>query len=64
MPLRSRFLSLFRTLFRRADLEHDLDEEIRSYLDMLEEEKIRAGMSPDAARRESLLEFGGAEQVN
>ena len=37
--------------------------EIRSYVDLLTEEKIRAGMEPLAARREVLLFVGGAEQL-
>jgi hypothetical protein len=38
-------------LFRRKGDERDLDAEVRSYMDALVEEKIRAGMSMEEARR-------------
>lgn len=47
--------------FRR--LEADLDDEIRFHLDMLTEEKIRAGMPPRDAQRAARIELGGIEQV-
>lgn len=58
-----RIHALWRNLTRRRQVEENLDEEIRSYQAMLEDEKIRAGASPGVARREALLELGGAEQV-
>jgi hypothetical protein len=45
----------------RRDLE--LDEELRSYLDLQTEENVRRGMSPQEARLASLRQFGGIEQV-
>lgn len=59
----TRFISTLRSLFRKADLDRDLDEELASYLDMLTEEKVRSGMGPAQARREARLELGGVEQV-
>ena len=56
-------MSLWRNLFQKARVERELDDELRSYLDMLTAEKIRAGMNPAAARRRALVESGGAEQV-
>ena len=38
-------------------------EEVHSYLEMLTDEKTRAGMSPPEARRRALIELGGVEQV-
>ncbi len=52
-----------RNLFRRAQVERELDEELRSYLDLRTAEKIGQGMSPERARREAALELGGVEQV-
>ena len=61
---------LFRTfihrlvaLFRRRCLEDDLDEELRSHLEMSIELNLRKGMSPADARREALRSFGGVEQT-
>jgi predicted permease len=58
-----RIISTFHSLFRKEELDGDLDEELASYLELLTAEKVRAGMSPEAARREARLELGGVEQV-
>jgi putative ABC transport system permease protein len=55
--------SLWRNLLRRAQVEEQLDEEVRSYLALLAEERVRKGVAPDMARREAMLELGGVEQV-
>lgn len=55
--------SMFRTLFRKPELDRDLDDELRSFLDQLTDEKIRAGMEPEQARRQARIELGGVEQV-
>ena len=55
--------TLWRNLARKESVEVDLDAEIRSYREMLEDEKEREGRPPVAARREALLELGGAEQI-
>lgn len=55
--------SVFRSLFRKAELDRDLDEELQSYLAMLAEEKVRAGMDPIEAARCARLETHGVEQV-
>ncbi len=59
----SRFTSLFRYLLRRQENEQELDQEVSSYLDLLTEEKIRIGMTPQEARRAARVELGGVEQV-
>jgi predicted permease len=56
-------MSFFRNLFSRKAVESDLDAEVQSYIELLTEEKIRLGMSPDEARRAARLEAGGAEQI-
>ncbi|MGH9455614.1 MAG: ABC transporter permease, partial [Terriglobia bacterium] len=63
MPLLSRFLSLRRNLFRKSRVEQELSDEVRSYVEMLMEEKIKAGISPERASREAMMELGGMEQV-
>jgi predicted permease len=50
-------------LLRRDRAERRLDEEVRSYLDLLVEEKVRVGSDPDDARRAALAEVGGLEPV-
>jgi predicted permease len=55
--------SFWRNLIRRDAVERDLDDEIRATVDTLIEEKVRAGMSREAARRAALIEIGGIESV-
>jgi macrolide transport system ATP-binding/permease protein len=50
-------------LFRRGRLEDDLDEELRSHLEMAVELNVRKGMSAEGARREAIRSFGGVEQT-
>jgi predicted permease len=52
-----------RGLFRKQELERDLDEELRGYLDDCVREKIAAGMSPAAALRAARQEFGSMDAV-
>src|SRR5580700_1875875 len=58
-----RILSLFRNLFRKRAVEQALDDELRSSIEVLTEEKMKQGLSQSAARREALMEIGGIEQV-
>ena len=48
----------WRALLRGGPLDRDLDAEVRFHLDMEAEKHVRAGMMPDAARRQSLKDFG------
>jgi putative ABC transport system permease protein len=59
----ARLTSLFRNLSRKQENEQELDQEVSSYLDLLTEEKIQSGMTPESARRAARLELGGVEQV-
>jgi putative ABC transport system permease protein len=63
MQIYTRLISTFRSLFRKAELDREVNEELASYLEMLTEEKIRAGMSREQARRAARIELGGIEQV-
>ncbi len=44
--------------FRSADLDRDLDEELEAHLNMLTDDNIRRGMSPEEARRAAQLALG------
>ena len=50
-------------LFRKERLEEELDEELRSHLEMLVEENLRKGICPEDARYIALRSFGGVEQA-
>lgn len=45
-------------LFRRANLDDDIQEELQTHIDMRTADNIANGMSPDAARRDASLKFG------
>lgn len=63
MPLIPRTRSLLRNLFRTAQVESVLDEELSSYVEEQTDRRIREGMDPLAAGRLALVEAGGIEQV-
>jgi predicted permease len=52
---------LVRALFRRREVERDLDDEMRYHLERQTEAGIAAGMSADEARRAALRAFGKVE---
>lgn len=58
-----RILSLFRNLFHERAIEREMDDELRSSVELLTQEKMKEGLSQSAARREALIELGGVEQV-
>jgi predicted permease len=54
---------LARNLLHGGARDAELSADVTSYVDLLTDEKIAAGMEPRAARRSALLEFGGVEAV-
>ncbi len=50
-------------LIRKRRLDGELEGEIRAHLEMAELRAIAAGLSPEEARREARLVFGGIEQM-
>jgi predicted permease len=63
MPTLSRMKNFFRNIFAKRRNDGELDDEVHSYVDLLAEEKMRAGMNPEQARRAARIELGGVEQV-
>jgi predicted permease len=57
------FIQRLRGLFLKRRLEQELEDEIRSHLDLQIEDNLQRGMSPNEARYEALRKFGGVEQV-
>jgi len=53
----NRLFHAVRNLLRRDRVERDLDEELRASLELLVEDKVRAGMRPDEARRAAAIEL-------
>lgn len=52
-----------RMIFRKREVERDLEDELRLHVEMEAEELERAGMDPTRARREALRRFGGVERT-
>src|SRR5215469_13037892 len=52
-----------RSLFRWAQADQELDEELSDHLERAAEKYAAKGMGPEEARRRARLEFGGIEQT-
>jgi len=52
-----------RAFLREDLLDRELDEEMASHLEMAVEENMRRGLSPEEARRQALVRFGGVQQA-
>lgn len=50
-------------MFTRSRRQREFDEELQAHLDMHVDDNIRAGMTPEQARREALLALGGTVSV-
>lgn len=50
-------------VFRRSQLESEVDEELRFHLEMQIEQYVKSGMSKRDARRVALVEFGGVDKT-
>lgn len=50
-------------LFRKRKFERELDDELRSYVELQTAEKVRGGMPLEDALRQARRELGGMEQV-
>src|SRR5690242_11491646 len=50
-------------LLTRGRREREFEEELQSHVEMHTDEGIRAGLSPEEARRQALVTLGGAQQV-
>lgn len=54
---------LGRALFRRRELESELDEEFQHYISVRADQLVAQGMPPARARHAAMRELGGIEQV-
>jgi len=63
VPLVAKARSFLRNMFFTRRVDADLEQEVHSHLEILTEEKMRAGMPAAEARRAARIELGGIEQV-
>lgn len=47
----SRLRALWNNVFRRKQLDRDLDEELQAYVELLSAEKVQTGVDPEDAHR-------------
>ena len=52
-----------RALFHKEEVEQEMDEELRGFLDAAVKEKMRSGMSQDEALRAARVEMGSMDGV-
>src|SRR5687767_5154424 len=50
-------------LFRKRKLDAEMDEEMRSHIEMRTQQNIEAGMEPEEARYAALRQFGWVESI-
>lgn len=63
MSLLRSVASGFRDLFRKEQVQQELDEELRTYLEMAVNEKMKSGMNREEALRAARIEMGSLEAV-
>ena len=63
MTILKRVSSIVRWMVNRNKAEADLDEEVRTFVDMAADEHVREGATPAEARRLAMLQVGGVEQT-
>src|SRR5215471_14692247 len=61
MSVLRKIASGLRSLYRRKQVDRELDDELTTYLEMAVQEKINLGISPEEAQRAVRLEQGTAE---
>src|ERR1700739_2182998 len=52
-----------RSFFRKDALDHDLNDEMASHIELAMEEYMHKGMPEEEARRQALVRFGGVQQA-
>ncbi len=52
-----------RNLFRKKQVEREMDDELRGYIDAAAQEKMRSGMSREEALRAARVEMGSTDAV-
>src|SRR5436305_15149825 len=52
-----------RALFQKRQLDAEMDEEMRSHIEMQTQENLDAGMNPEEARYAALRQFGWVESI-
>ena len=62
MKMLAYFRSVAAKFLRRSETESDLEEELRSHIQLRADELARSGLDRDASERRARIEFGGRER--
>jgi putative ABC transport system permease protein len=63
MPWIKRLTVLYWRVFRRAEVDKELDAEVAAYFEILVERYMAQGMSREEAQRTARIKFDGPEQI-
>ncbi|MGO8737017.1 MAG: ADOP family duplicated permease [Terriglobia bacterium] len=63
MSIMRNLISGLRALFHKEEMEQEMDEELRGFLDAAVKEKMRSGISHDEALRAARVEMGSVDGV-
>ncbi len=55
-------LARLRAFTSKSALDADLEQELAAHLDLAIDDNVRRGLSPEEARRQALIRFGGVQQ--
>ncbi len=58
-----RLRAIWLNVFRRKQLDRELDEELLAYVELVSAENVKAGMAPEEARRDAWRNAGGMDHV-
>src|SRR5271168_4128147 len=53
----------FAGMFNKAHKDRELQDELESHIQMHTEDNLRSGMTPEEARRQAMIKFGGVESA-
>jgi len=58
-----RLRAVWNNVFDRKQLDRDLDDELRAYVELVSAERVQAGVDPEEAQRDACRQMGGVQQV-
>ena len=58
-----RLIGGLRAIFDKREVDRELDDEVRDFIEMAAREKMKRGMAREEALRKARLELGGVENV-
>src|ERR1700691_236777 len=63
MAILRAFVQRVSGLFNKSQRDRDLEAELESHIQLHIDDNLKAGMTPEEARRQAVLKFGGVESA-